>query len=401
MPQNQRTKYDVFLSHNRKDKPAVKDLKKRLAAQGLRVWYDEDELRPGIPWQQLLESGIESSGSVAVLVGRDGCGPWEGQEMEFALRLAVEDKRPVIPVLLPGAPSQPNLPRFLGNRTWVDLRSGFSDEGLEKLVWGITGTKPRPSVKSTQSAHAATSHIASPSAKVGPMQSRTQSGDHSRTKLAPSKQVEPVRVISLASALPARRSVYKYDRERLSRCGPDELVRFIGVTGKTVFLPELNSEESFFSSEVARRSPLPLAISRGVKVRVILMDPESPEALFRSGIESGFRTNPVRRLLQRDALAVASDLVPTYVRELHLSPEYIREHLEIRRTSIGIGFSVWLFHDVALAEPLHFGKQEGRPHLCNFARLLIPSGNEEYKLLEKHFEAIWNSDRTKELPLGK
>ena len=55
--------HDVFLSHNRKDKPAVKDLKKRLAAQGLRVWYDEDELRPGIPWQQLLESGSSLQGA--------------------------------------------------------------------------------------------------------------------------------------------------------------------------------------------------------------------------------------------------------------------------------------------------------------------------------------------------
>ena len=54
----------------------------------------------------------------------------------------MKDKRPVIPVLMPGAPSQPDLPMFLGNRTWVDLRSGFSTDGLDKLVWGITGNKP-------------------------------------------------------------------------------------------------------------------------------------------------------------------------------------------------------------------------------------------------------------------
>jgi hypothetical protein len=62
--------FDVFLSHNSKDKPTVRELKKLLAARGLEVWLDEDELRPGIPWQELLESGIKSSSSVAVLVGR-------------------------------------------------------------------------------------------------------------------------------------------------------------------------------------------------------------------------------------------------------------------------------------------------------------------------------------------
>ena len=42
---------------------------------------------------------------------------------------------------LPGAPSQPDLQMFLGNRTWVDLRNGLTTDAVEKLVWGITGTK--------------------------------------------------------------------------------------------------------------------------------------------------------------------------------------------------------------------------------------------------------------------
>jgi len=134
--------FDVFLSHNSVDKPAVRDLKQHLVNYQLAVWYDEDELRPGIPWQQLLEDGIKSSDSVAVVVGKDGIGPWEDEEMQAALRLAVKNKRPVIPVLLPGAPSEPKLPMFLGNRTWVDLREGFTVEGVGKLVWGISGTKP-------------------------------------------------------------------------------------------------------------------------------------------------------------------------------------------------------------------------------------------------------------------
>jgi len=33
--------YDVFLSHNAKDKPRVRRLAERLQRAGLRVWFDE------------------------------------------------------------------------------------------------------------------------------------------------------------------------------------------------------------------------------------------------------------------------------------------------------------------------------------------------------------------------
>jgi tetratricopeptide (TPR) repeat protein len=137
--------FDVFLSHNSKDKPAVRRLKKRLVDDySLSVWLDQDELRPGMPWQELLEDGIRNSRSVAVLIGGDGIGPWEEEEMRAALELAVREKRPVIPVLLPNAP-EPGLPMFLGNRTWVDLRDGLKKEELDQLAWGITGEKPNRS----------------------------------------------------------------------------------------------------------------------------------------------------------------------------------------------------------------------------------------------------------------
>ncbi len=38
--------YDVFLSHNPKDKPRVRPLSERLKAAGFRVWFDEWVLQP-------------------------------------------------------------------------------------------------------------------------------------------------------------------------------------------------------------------------------------------------------------------------------------------------------------------------------------------------------------------
>lgn len=135
--------YDVFLSHNGQDKPAVRALAEALRKRKLRVWLDEDNLRPGMPWQKGLEGGISTSASIAVLIGEDGLGPWENEELQGALRLAVKNQRPVIPVILPDAPQNlPELPMFLNNRTWVDLRPALAAAALDKLEWGITGVKP-------------------------------------------------------------------------------------------------------------------------------------------------------------------------------------------------------------------------------------------------------------------
>jgi hypothetical protein len=39
--------YDVFLSHSSKDKPVVRELAARLKKDGVRVWLDEEQIKPG------------------------------------------------------------------------------------------------------------------------------------------------------------------------------------------------------------------------------------------------------------------------------------------------------------------------------------------------------------------
>ncbi len=67
--------FDVFLSHNSKDKPAVRRLADALEDRGVRAWLDERELIPGRPWQKALERILETCRTTAVLVGADGLGP--------------------------------------------------------------------------------------------------------------------------------------------------------------------------------------------------------------------------------------------------------------------------------------------------------------------------------------
>lgn len=133
--------FDVFLCHNRADKPAVARIGEKLKEAGLLPWLDVWELRPGQPWQPLLERQIGCIKSAAIFVGSAGFGPWQEQEMYGFLRTFAERRLPVIPVLLPDAPSTPNLPIFLEAMTWVDFRSSDPDP-LKQLIWGITGMRP-------------------------------------------------------------------------------------------------------------------------------------------------------------------------------------------------------------------------------------------------------------------
>lgn len=130
--------YDVFLCHNSEDKNAVKNMGKKLQKLGIRPWLDEWALRPGLPWQDILEQEIRRIKSAAVFVGGNGIGPWQRKELNAFLREFVERGCPVIPVLLSNAPQKPELPIFLKGMTWVDFRKQDPDP-ISQLTWGITG----------------------------------------------------------------------------------------------------------------------------------------------------------------------------------------------------------------------------------------------------------------------
>jgi hypothetical protein len=139
----QAEEFDVFLCHNNIDKPMVRWIAKSLGERDILPWLDEDELPPGRSWQEELERQIEHIKAAAVFVGPNGFGPWQNREMRAFLDEFVVRQCPVIPVLLPGALATPAaLPVFLKGLTWVDLREQDA-AGIDRLVWGITGRKPR------------------------------------------------------------------------------------------------------------------------------------------------------------------------------------------------------------------------------------------------------------------
>jgi hypothetical protein len=137
-----RAGFDVFLCHNSTDKEEVRGICRDLRSRGLQPWLDDEQLRPGLPWQEVLEEQIGAIAAVAVFVGASGFGPWQNRELRSFLDEFVRRHCPVIPVLLPSSVSPPDLPLFLRQMTWVDYRRD-PKPALELLIWGITGERPR------------------------------------------------------------------------------------------------------------------------------------------------------------------------------------------------------------------------------------------------------------------
>jgi len=123
--------YDVFLSHNSKDKPRVRKLAERLRAEGLRVWFDDWVIRAGDAIYLAIEHGLEASRTLVLCMSPAAFGSdWVGLERDPVLfRDPVNRDRRFIPVLLADC----EIPATLRRYKHVDYR-GEGDAALRELM---------------------------------------------------------------------------------------------------------------------------------------------------------------------------------------------------------------------------------------------------------------------------
>ena len=129
-------KFEAFLCHNTLDKPEVRKINASLKKAGIRTWFDEEQLKAGRAWQPALEKQIKSIRNALVFVGSRGLGPWEEVEVRAFLSEFVKRQCPVIPVILPGSKVIPELPIFLNQFQYVDLRKNLKT-GLARIMHSL------------------------------------------------------------------------------------------------------------------------------------------------------------------------------------------------------------------------------------------------------------------------
>lgn len=94
--------YDVFLSHNRLQKPWVRELYSFLISQGLKVFFDEESILPGQNIVVAIEEALATSRHVVLIISRSSlASKWVAMESQ----LSVHDdpdatKRKIVPVII-------------------------------------------------------------------------------------------------------------------------------------------------------------------------------------------------------------------------------------------------------------------------------------------------------------
>jgi hypothetical protein len=137
-------KFDVFLSHNSKDKAAVEKIAKQLKAVGLRPWLDKWNLAGGDTIEDALEQAIKSIPCAALCFGPADTGSWHIMEIRGYVAEWAKKKARMIPVILPGVDKTPDLPLFVQQVLWVDMRDWEKEqsEGFYQLVCAVLGRPP-------------------------------------------------------------------------------------------------------------------------------------------------------------------------------------------------------------------------------------------------------------------
>src|SRR5664280_1824285 len=107
--------YDVFLSHSAKDKSVVRPLAERLREAGLRLWFDEWEIKPGDSIPAKIEEGLEHSRVLVLCMSANAFGSdWAQLEAgTFRFRDPLNKERRFIPLRLDDAPIKGSLAQFL------------------------------------------------------------------------------------------------------------------------------------------------------------------------------------------------------------------------------------------------------------------------------------------------
>lgn len=122
----------VFLCHASGDKPAVRDLYKRLIAEGVDAWLDEEKLLPGQDWNDEILRALQESDAIIICLSKTSVSK-EGyvqREIKEALEKAKEKPSGTI-FVIPSKLDDCEIPNYLKQWQWVDL---FAENGHERLM---------------------------------------------------------------------------------------------------------------------------------------------------------------------------------------------------------------------------------------------------------------------------
>ena len=151
------TDYDVFVSYAKEDIDYVQRLVEALGARGLKIWFDEGELRFGNTILRSIEDALEHSRNFLLVVSPEYLKkPWAMFETGVAISRAGEREGRIVPLYRGLTPqeAQKNFPKLSSE---IELRA--EEHNLDELAAKISETVKVPAAMAAANGGAA--HAAS------------------------------------------------------------------------------------------------------------------------------------------------------------------------------------------------------------------------------------------------
>jgi hypothetical protein len=173
MPESSSRTLRIFLCHASNDKPPVRDLYRRLKADGFAPWLDEEDLLPGQTWRNEISRAVRISDVVLVCLSQQSVNKtgYVQKEIKFALDVADEQPEGAI-FLIPLRLEQCEVPDRLSHLQWVNL---YEEGGYAHLLRSL-----RQRAEGLGMSHAATTSVNSstqqPTKDASPPNATTVSG---------------------------------------------------------------------------------------------------------------------------------------------------------------------------------------------------------------------------------
>jgi uridine kinase len=128
---------EAFLSYNAKDQEFARRLCKALRDLGVKVWIDEEHRDSPEPWRRKVAEAISNAAYFIALLGPNGIGDEQEDEISFGMKLRKEGKIGFIPALIPEyneAEADPFAKMVMSIYTYRDFRQGLEDSDVHALA---------------------------------------------------------------------------------------------------------------------------------------------------------------------------------------------------------------------------------------------------------------------------
>jgi hypothetical protein len=111
----------VFVCYARDDEGFVLDLTAKLKEGGIPIWIDQNDIPPGANWDKAIDQALHECASFLIVLSPASV---QSGEVTGELRTALDERKPIVPVLLEECP----IPRQLKNIQYVDFTSGDPED---------------------------------------------------------------------------------------------------------------------------------------------------------------------------------------------------------------------------------------------------------------------------------